>query len=950
VVAPVLVGRVRELASLAAAVSAPPAVVCVEGEAGVGKTRLVGELLGRPELAGRAMLVGGCHPIRETFPLGPVVEALAGAEKRLPGRPLSGVAGAVRPLLPELAPWLPPELGPLDDRVAERHRVFRGLTEVLSALSPAVLVLEDLHWVDGQTSDFLAYLLAAAPAGLSVVLTYRSEQAGVGVRALTAKLPVGTSRAHVSLSPLDEAETGALSAAILGADQEVSEEFTRYVWERTSGLPFAVEEVLALVRERGLIVRHGQRWERRGLDRLEVPRSIRDSTLERVGRLPAGARRLAEAAAVLQSPVALPVLAAMTGSAGLTDAVEDAVSHGVLAETDATFGFRHALAAQAVYESLSSPRRLALHGRAAEALRALVPAPLGQVAHHLQHAGRPAEWAAAAQLAAGQAVALGHEDEAVRLLADVLRDARLAAEQRGTVAARLGWAALYTLHPRESVPLIQAALAANPPRPLRGELRFLLAGLLSQAGEDLLRQRQLFRDAIPDLGHRLDLRAWALMALGVTVPPEAPFTEAVRPLRDAVDLVGEIDDPLLRVLVLSKAGSFLMMIGDRGWRELADRVIRMTGSAPRRRREVNAYCTLGVVASYSGHLGTAQAMLNAGLAGEAVQHNRSLEIMLRSGLAVLRYVSGDWDGLADDVDRLQGEVTDYAPSRNDLDLVSGGLAIAEGRLDAAEALLRRVTRHAVEVAGYEFMPMAAGAWARASLARGDVAGAVACLQTLFTMLDAKGIWPSVGWALPAITETLLAVGRPGEAQRFIDRAGPQLSELDAPLAGAALSFASGLLHGRAEDLLAAADQYAALPARYEAARAREQAAALLLPAGDPQAAALLRDVVATYAQLGAERDRSRAAGLARDHEVPLPAVHRGGRRGYGATLSPRERQVARLAATGRTNKEIADVLFLSANTVGKHLAAAMRKLGVGSRTQLVYALAQPAGKDGVFSP
>lgn len=947
-VAPVLVGRVRELALLAAAVSAPPAVVCVEGEAGVGKTRLVGELIDRPELAGRAVLAGGCHPIRESFPLGPVVEALAGAGTRLRGRRLSGVAGAVRPLLPELAPWLPAEPGPLDDRVAVRHRLFRGLAEVVSALSPAVLVLEDLHWVDGQTGDFLAYLLAAAPAGLAVVLTYRSEQAGAGVRALTAKLPADVNRAHVLLSPLDEAETGVLAAAILGA-APVSGEFARYLWERTSGLPLAVEEVLALVRERGLIVRHGQRWERRDLDRLEVPRGIRDSTLERVARLPAGARRLVEAAAVVQSPVVLPVLAAMTATAGLTGAVEEAVGHGVLAETDGMFGFRHALAAQAVYESLSAPRRQILHGRAAEALRALDPAPLGQVAHHLQHAGRPAEWAAAAQRAAGQAVALGHEEEAVRLLTGVLEEAELAADQRGAVAARLGWAALDTLHARESIALIRDALDLDQPPPLRGELRFLLAIMLNQAGEDLAGQRQLYLDALGDLDHRPDLRAWALAGLGLTLPPDVPLTEGVRSLRQAVGLVEQIDDPLLRVYVLGKAGSILMEIGDRSWRGLADRVAGMTGGAPRLRREVNAYYSLGVAASYTGHLRTAETMLTAGLEGEAARQNRRLEIMLRCGMAVLRYVSGRWDGLADDVDLLLGEVTDYATSRMDLDLVSGGLAIAGGRADAAEALLRRVTGFAAGFGAYEVVPLAAGTWARAGLARGDAAGAVAGVQVLFDVLDAKGVWAPVGWALPAVIETLLAAGRRGEAQQFAERASRQLRELDAPLASAALNCAGGLLHGRADDLLAAAEQYAALPARYEMARAREQAAGLLLAEGDPRAAGLLREAVAVYEQLGAVWDRSRAAGLARRHEVQLPAVHRGGRRGYGASLSPRERQVADLAATGRTNREIADVLFLSANTVGNHLAAAMRKLGVGSRTQLVHALAQPAGKDGVLS-
>jgi hypothetical protein len=111
----------------------------------------------------------------------------------------------------------------------------------------------------------------------------------------------------------------------------------------------------------------------------------------------------------------------------------------------------------------------------------------------------------------------------------------------------------------------------------------------------------------------------------------------------------------------------------------------MTDGAPRLRREVNAYYSLGVAASYTGHIRIAETMLNAGLEGEAVRQNRRLEIMLRCGTAVLRYVSGRWDGLAGDVERLLSEVTDYASSRIDLDLVSGGLAIADGRVDTVQS-------------------------------------------------------------------------------------------------------------------------------------------------------------------------------------------------------------------------------------------------------------------------
>jgi predicted ATPase len=151
VVSPVLVGREKELARLVSLVATAPAVAVVEGEAGIGKSRLAAELLGAPAVAGLRVLGGACVQIREPFPLGPVVEALRGRVSDLAEADLSPVAGALRELLPELAAALPAAPPPLDDRAAERHRVFRGLAEVLSALGPAILVIEDLHWADGQT-------------------------------------------------------------------------------------------------------------------------------------------------------------------------------------------------------------------------------------------------------------------------------------------------------------------------------------------------------------------------------------------------------------------------------------------------------------------------------------------------------------------------------------------------------------------------------------------------------------------------------------------------------------------------------------------------------------------------------------------------------------------------------------------------------------------------------
>jgi predicted ATPase len=451
VVSPQMVGRDAELDRILRVVEEPPAVVVVAGEAGVGKTRLVEELLARPALSRSHHLVGRCQRIRESFPLGPLVEALRRAGDELRGLRLGAVAGALRPLLPELAQWLPPAPDPLDDRAAERHRVFRGLAEVLGelgAMRPVVLVVEDLHWADEQTRDFVAYLLADPTPHVSLVLTYRSEDADPDVLALTARLPAIVSD-HVTLTPLDAPATGALVAAIMDTDQ-VSAEFASYLWDRTGGLPLAVEEVLALVQARGLLVRTGHSWIRKSLDELDVPREIRDPTLQRLARLPQAARRLVEAASLLQTPAPVSVLLATAGPLGTADdataAVEQAIGSGLVVEEGPAIRFRHVLASQSVYESLSGPRRHTLHARAAGALELLRPVPLSQVAYHQERAGRLAEWAVTAEAAADEATGLGHDEEAARLLAHVLRHAPLDVEQRGRIAVKLGRAAGQTLH------------------------------------------------------------------------------------------------------------------------------------------------------------------------------------------------------------------------------------------------------------------------------------------------------------------------------------------------------------------------------------------------------------------------------------------------------------------------------------------------------------------------
>ena len=932
-VSPTLVGRADELAALVSAVLSPPAVVSIEGEAGVGKTRLVLELLEQAEVSGLVRLVGRCQPIRESFPLGPVIEAVRGLGDGIGGLALSPVTGALRPLLPECVPWLPEAPEPLDDPVGERHRVFRSLVEVLTAVGPALLVLDDLQWADEQTVDFVAYLLAHPPPELAVTIVYRWHESPAAVRGLTAKRLPGSTQSHLEIRPLGQPGTALLSAAILGAGV-VSEEFAQFVWDHTGGLPLLIEEVLALLRARRLIACRDGVWARRSINRLEVPRGVRDSTLERVSRLSPDARQLAAAMAVVQVPVSLPVLLAVAGQqADAVAGVDEALASGLLAEAGESYQFRHLLAAQAVYEHLTGVQRRRLHARAAVALGQVRPAPLSQVAHHLRQAGQLAEWAVTAEAAADEAQALGHDAAVTRLLRPVMEHAALGEEQRGRIAVKLGRAAIQTLDSRDAVELLSGVLDQSPPAVVRGELRLLLANALNQHGDELKRQRGLWAQAVDELDERPDLQAVAMSSLGYLIDRGVPVTADLEWVQRSLDVVNKTADPLLEVFLLGKAAAVFLQVGDRRWRELADQVRARTADAPRQRREVYAYYSIGAAACYEGHLSSAEFFLSAGLQAPAARENRRLEILLRSARAVLAYWRGDWRGLSRDVASLLAEQAEHPYGRVDVEIVAGCLDLAHADVDGAVRRLDDLVLVCEQLGAFEELQCAGDALVRALLSRGETARAVAAARRCLAPLTAKEFWHPVSRLLPSAAEALVAAGAEREAADLLGRAERELRDLDAPLAPAALRYARGVLAGSADEFRSAAEVYDAIPAPYQAARAREMAARHSRGAGADGAAELAR-AAAAYDRLGASWDYARVASLARKSGVGLPARHKGGRRGYGPQLSPREREAAELAAKGRTNSESAAELFVSVSMVEKHLDAARRKLGVRSRTEL----------------
>ncbi|MFC6928967.1 ATP-binding protein [Actinomadura yumaensis] len=281
---PVLIGRGRELEALTAATAAAPSVVFVEGEAGVGKTRLVTELVTALRGGPAWPAVRHCQPLRDPFPYGVIFECLRSCGARL-GEP-SAVTGALRPYLPELADRLPPPPEPLGDPAAERHRLFRAVRDLLAALGRTVLVIEDLHWADEGTRQMLRFVMSDPPPGLSLVATFRREDLPADAPLGGAfRPPPGTTSAHLVLGPLDAAGVRGMVEAILG-DRAVSPGFAEVMRQRTAGIPFVVEEMIYALRDHGGALRTDGACARRLLDDLEVPALLREAMLERLHTLP----------------------------------------------------------------------------------------------------------------------------------------------------------------------------------------------------------------------------------------------------------------------------------------------------------------------------------------------------------------------------------------------------------------------------------------------------------------------------------------------------------------------------------------------------------------------------------------------------------------------------------------------------------------------------------------
>ncbi|MFH0518523.1 ATP-binding protein [Streptomyces sp. M41] len=944
-----LVGRQPELETLISVVRRRPSVVFVEGEAGIGKSRLVVEAMAQAAEEGMKVLWGACHPLREPMPYGPVLDALRGIR----AGPLVDVepsAGVLREWLPELDDILPPAPSEASEGRPEGYRMVQGVRAVLLAAAPDVLVIEDVQWADEVTRELLLMLARDLPESTALIVTYDREELRDDTPVLGApyQRPPGVSGAEICLRPLTEADVCGLADAVLGSG--ACRRLGRLLHERSSGLPLVVEEDLITLGQREqrapLLTTGSESDWSVVLDEAEFPRGLRDAVLERVESLGAPGAALVEAASVLTVPSSASLLGDVAGldpeeaEAGLVDALRASV----LRESQPDrYGFRHSLARQVVYGHLLGPQRQHLHRRAMQTLWAQPVPPLVQIAYHTKATGDRKAWLHQAQAAADQAIGLGDDGTGAGILHEILAEPRLEARLRSRAALSLSRIAYNRIGFSSTVAALRRILADPQLPPVtRGEIRLNLGLILRNQGLDMRGHREIEK-AIPALEESCPELAARGMAALAMVEDDRPLTEALRWMDRAERTIARSKDEAARAAVRANRLTVMADIGDGGVWELLDALPRTAENPEILRQTSRALFNCGMYGLRLGHDERAVALLKESAKMANLAGSPFLDCLTQLYLLVAEWLAGRWEGIEERFGSLTADFPDMPQTHTLEAYVSGSIMAARGRL--AQAWEQFASVNSAFNKGNEVLWLYLGAagGARVRMAQGDPRAAWATVVPALDVLRRGGRWTWGTGLVPVAVEAALATGLRAEAEVLTAEVERGIAGRDTPAASAELQICRGLLAFDVEPSRAR-EQYGLARAAWERigrpylmTRAAERAAGALIPS-DPQAAGReLTSAADDYARLGATSDAARCQQALRSLGLAQPSPQ--GRRGYGGRLSPREREVAHLLAGGATNRDIAQALFLSPRTVEHHVASVLKKLGTTDRKAVQSALA-----------
>jgi predicted ATPase/class 3 adenylate cyclase len=723
------VGRQPELETLQQALAQAQAghgqVVALVGEAGVGKSRLVYEVVHSHRTQGWQVLASASVSYGKATPYFPVIDLLKRychvAERDDPRTMRAKVTGQIFTLDEALQETIPALLALLDalpadspfltlDPSQRRQRTLDGLKRLLlreSQVQPLLLVFEDLHWIDTETQALLDSLVDSLPTAQALLLVnYRPEyQHGWGSKTYYRQL---------RLDPLPPASADEFLQALLGDDPSLVP-LKQLLIARTEGNPFFLEESVRTLVETGMLVgAPGAYRLAQPLASLQMPATVLAVLAARIDRLPPEEKHVLQTAAVIGNEIPLSLLQA------IAELPETDLHHGLahlqaaefLYETrlfpEREFTFKHALTHEVAYSGLLQERRRVLHARIVASLEGLYADRLDEqverLAHHAlrgevwdkactyhrQAGGKAMEQSAYPAVVASyeQALAalehLPHERERLEQAIDL----RLALRQALT-ALQEGERALTHLHTAETL-----ATALNDQRRLGRVFQSLVAAYRG-VGDTAraLTYSQRCRALATTLGD-VELQIGSNQRLGQIYYDLGDYHRAMECMRSNVaSLQGEllykrfgtnialpaITARTVLVLCLSKVGVFTEGIAH------GDEALRLAEAIDRPYDRAAAHSRVGELYLCQGNVPKAIALLERAL---ALSRAADLQLFVTTGAALVAVAYARAGGVADTASLLG-----QTPGRTDEVLLYSEAYLLAGCVAEASHLAQRALTH-----------------------------------------------------------------------------------------------------------------------------------------------------------------------------------------------------------------------------------------------------------------
>ena len=589
VVCPILIGRSAELTALQECIKSAAhgqgGVVLLAGEAGIGKSRLVAELQRSASIQDFQLLGGQCFPTDRSCPYAPFFDLLGAFLAPLSPDQITTVLGssarALFPLLPEQVQHLPELaslslLSPLEPE-QEKRRLFTLLADVFmraTTARPLLLVIEDIHWSDESTLEFLLFFARKTAAQrLLVVLTYRSDEAHQPLRFLLAQFDRERQMLEVLLEPLTRTDTETFLQTILHGTRSLPAGMLDALYDLTEGNPFFLEEVLKALIVAGELVEGEGGWHWKRPDTWHIPLSLQNAVELRLTRLSAEARQVLQVAAVTGRRFDFALLLQITryDEAALLELIKEAIVAQLVSEESAEqFVFRHALTQQAISGGLLARERRMLHGTIAQTLELLhepaLDAYLAILAYHFAEAELWSKAIEYAARAAEQAQALFAPRAAVEQWTRLVHaEEQLGQEVPPTCYRARGQAyAILGDFEQAKADFERALHDARQMEEGRLEWQSVLDLGVLWTGRDYKRAGAFFQQAV-DLAKRLgdaELQAHSLNRLGNWLLNTGQIAEVQTKHHKALALFEALDDQSGMAETLDLLGTVALHLGD----------------------------------------------------------------------------------------------------------------------------------------------------------------------------------------------------------------------------------------------------------------------------------------------------------------------------------------------------------------------------------------------------